>query len=137
MMSKLTLHNKHFAQFLNQMINCSPVFSAAMTLCHPRSPLRPHVSLSLNRAFVSQLLSFCPSMPTCVSSHDDITSDLIEVSASKVRALTGSYSPSLSPYHSITPLCWRGLWAYMDSNETGHFVICQHCSNITHTEQTL
>lgn len=32
-LSKVMLHKKPFAQFLNQMINCSPVFSAAMTLC--------------------------------------------------------------------------------------------------------
>lgn len=42
---------------------------------------------------------------------------LIGARTAKVRALIGSYEPSLSPYHSITPLCWWGLRTYMDSNE--------------------
>lgn len=102
-----------------------------------------HVSLSLNEALMSQPLSFVPACPPirgldpCISSNDDITSALIKARAAKVKALMGSYGPSISPYHSITPLCWWSFRAYVDSNEMAHFVFCQCCSNITHTEQTI
>ncbi|CAB1426315.1 unnamed protein product [Pleuronectes platessa] len=97
-------------------------------MCHPRSVRWPHVSPSLNGAFVSQLLSFvraCPpirGVDPCVSSHDDITSALIGAVAAKVYDCLEVETLPLS----MLRLAWATCSSYRDLNlsvamELGHW----------------
>lgn len=137
MLSKLTLHNKPFARLLNQMINCSPVFSAAMTLCathgvrpglmshsHEMGPLCPICSRLSQHAHLSE-----GSTPVSLAM---MTSPLSSSRLEQPRwGLSWAATGHLFPLITQSLLCAGEACGLMDSNETKHFVICQRCSNIT------